>query len=212
MAEQSRITSVTPIGFAVLYVLYMIAHRVECIIEVGVWIRRINGGGFGPLRTDCYNTRMLDLFEELKALTNRLNTDGVEYALTGGLAMAVYGLPRATVDIHIMVRPEEVESLMEIASDLGFALPAGSMTFAAGKVKIKRLGKSDPDTGDVIHLDILLAEPSLKEAWDTRITVTWEGGSLSVVSREGLIYLKSLRDSGTDRDDIAFLKGAAHED
>ena len=44
---------------------------------------------------------MLDLLEELKNVLARLEQDGVPYALCGGLAMAVHGYPRATVDIDL---------------------------------------------------------------------------------------------------------------
>jgi len=40
---------------------------------------------------------MLDLYEELKAIISALEENGIDYALCGGLAMAVYGAPRATV-------------------------------------------------------------------------------------------------------------------
>jgi hypothetical protein len=39
----------------------------------------------------------------------------------------------------------------------------------------------------------------------------WEEGRLWVVSREGLIYLKSLRGSGQDLDDIQKLKERSDE-
>ena len=42
--------------------------------------------------------------------------------------------------------------------------------------------------------------------WETRREVEWEAGKLWVVSREGLIALKSLRGSGQDKDDIRQLK------
>lgn len=40
----------------------------------------------------------MDLFDELKKLIARLTEEKIEYALCGGLAMAVYALPRATLD------------------------------------------------------------------------------------------------------------------
>ncbi len=39
---------------------------------------------------------MLDLYEELKTLISRLNAAKVEYALCGGLALTVYGIPRGS--------------------------------------------------------------------------------------------------------------------
>ncbi len=81
---------------------------------------------------------MLDLLEELRNIIARVDAAGLPYALCGGLAMAVHGNPRATVDIDLLVLVE---------------------------------------------------------------------GKITVVSRDGLIALKSLRGSGLDQDDIKHLRG-----
>ncbi|NOT58834.1 MAG: hypothetical protein HOP19_01280 [Acidobacteria bacterium] len=52
---------------------------------------------------------MLNLYEELKLLIARLNESGESYALCGGLAMAVHGVPRATVDIDLLILARFVE-------------------------------------------------------------------------------------------------------
>jgi len=54
---------------------------------------------------------------------------------------------------------------------------------------------------------MLLVIPAIQEIWDSRVEADVEGGTISVVSREGLIALKRLRSSGTDLDDIAKLEG-----
>jgi len=45
----------------------------------------------------------MDILEELKELIKKLNQEEIEYALCGGLAMAIYALPRATLDIDILI-------------------------------------------------------------------------------------------------------------
>jgi hypothetical protein len=70
------------------------------------------------------------------------------------------------------------------------------MSFAGGAVEIRRISKLNPDSGDLLLLDLLLVTASLAEVWRTRREVDWEHGSLWVVSREGLIALKKLRSSG----------------
>lgn len=80
------------------------------------------------------------------------------------------------------------------------------MTFAAGAVEIRRISKPDPEGGDVLMLDLLLVTPAIQRVWEQREQVQWEDGPLWVVPRDGLIGLKELRDSGTDRDDIRRLR------
>jgi hypothetical protein len=54
----------------------------------------------------------MDLLDELKNLITKLNDEKIEYALCGGLAMAVYALPRATLDIDMGLLPIEWAKLV----------------------------------------------------------------------------------------------------
>lgn len=148
---------------------------------------------------------MLDLVEELEKLVAALDEAGLDHALCGGLALAVHGFVRATVDIGLMVPADQIESAEGVARSLGFDWPAGPTTFAGGAVQMRRLSKEDPDLGDVLSVDFLVVTPAVAAMWATRARVSWRGGSLSVVSRRGLIDLKRLGDSGQDREDIAKL-------
>jgi hypothetical protein len=150
---------------------------------------------------------MLSLYDELKGLTIDLAASGIEYAVCGGLAMAIHTLPRATVDIDLLILTNDLNSVLQIARARGFTLSAKPMTFAEGKVEIRRVSKPDPEIGDVLMLDLLLVTAALNEVWEGREAVLWEGETLQVVSREGLIALKRLRFSGQDQDDIKRLRG-----
>ena len=44
----------------------------------------------------------MDLLEELKKICEKLDQNNIEYALCGGLALAVYAKPRATLDIEYL--------------------------------------------------------------------------------------------------------------
>ena len=154
----------------------------------------------------------MDLLEELKKLSRNLDHAGIDYALCGGLAIAIYAKPRATLDIDIMISPDFLAVTRKAAQELGFTLSAAPMEFRAGAVKIHRLTKIDKDSGEYLVLDLLLVTPETKNAWDDRVTVEWEGGPLKVVSPQGLILLKSLRNSGQDKDDIEYLRSLENED
>jgi hypothetical protein len=43
----------------------------------------------------------VDLFQELKNVTAALDAEGIDYALCGGVALAIHGVPRATQDIEL---------------------------------------------------------------------------------------------------------------
>ena len=153
------------------------------------------------------HARMLDLYEEFAALIDALEASGAEYAVCGGLAMAIHGLPRATVDVDLMAPAQAGERVLEVAHKLGYTTPAAPMTFAAGAVEIRRVTKIDSTSRDLLSLDLLLVTPATESAWQTRTRVRWERGEVWVVSRQGLISLKRLRGSGQDQDDIRRLEG-----
>ncbi len=155
---------------------------------------------------------MLDIYDELKNLVSGFAENRIAYALCGGLALAVHGITRATVDIDVLVPDGAVTDAMRVARGLGFTVDAAPMSFAGGSIQIRRLSKLDPESGDILSLDLLLVTPRLQGAWESRDEIEWENERLWVVSRAGLIELKSLRKSGQDLDDIEGLKGHENED
>ncbi|MFH1024158.1 MAG: hypothetical protein V1809_12330 [Planctomycetota bacterium] len=152
---------------------------------------------------------MLDLYDELKSLVAELEAGRVEYALCGGLALAVYDLPRATVDIDLLVPPASLPAAIAVAAARGYTVEAAPMRFAEGTIEIRRFTKTDPDSSDHLMLDLVVVTPALATIWEGRRPMDWEHGRLSVVSKEGLIRMKSLRKSGQDQDDIRRLEGGA---
>ena len=153
----------------------------------------------------------MDILEELKAVIARLDQEGIDYALCGGLAMAVYDLPRATLDIDLLIHMDSLFRAKRAVESLGFTLSGAPMEFHGGKVQIYRLCKIDPTDGEELVLDFLLVTPATVSAWEGRREVEWEGRRLKVVSPQGLILLKSFRRSGKDQDDIEHLRSIADE-
>ena len=154
----------------------------------------------------------MELFEEFSKLVLEFKKENIEYALCGGLAMAVYAFPRATLDIDILIEPQTLEKAKSIAKRLGFTFDAGLMKFSNEAVQIYRLTKVGSESNDTLALDMLLLTPEIKEVWETKQTLTWDQGDLPVVSPKGLINLKSLRLSGQDQDDIRHLESILDED
>jgi len=155
---------------------------------------------------------VLDLLREFRSILEALEREGVECAVCGGLAMAIHARPRATLDVDLLVPRSHLEPAKRIARDLGYRIEAGPLWFAERAVEIHRLSKPDPETGDLLPLDLLVVTPALEPVWESRERVPWEHGRLPVVSRAGLVRMKRLRDSGQDRDDIALLESDEGED
>ena len=149
---------------------------------------------------------MASLYDELKALVAALNEEQVPYALCGGLAVGVYGFVRATEDIDLLVQRGDLERIVSIASRFGYTLRSKPMVFEGGSIEIHRVVKVFGEDEDPLMLDLLLVTPALEEVWQSREWKEWDEGAFWVVSREGLIRLKSGRGSNIDLEDVRRLR------
>jgi hypothetical protein len=145
---------------------------------------------------------MFEITDELRALVAKLDEKNIEYAVCGGLAMAIHDRPRFTIDIDVMIEEASLPVAMSIAEALAYNIRGKDLSFANGAVEIRRISKIDPDAGDLLTVDFILVTSAVREAWDSRVKADWEGGRLSVVSREGLIALKRLSARPQDLVDI----------
>ena len=149
---------------------------------------------------------MFDLYDEFRKLVAALDEHQIDYALCGGLAMAVYDRARATVDIDILILSESLGVVIPIAAELGYDIRGLDMTFSGGAIEIRRMSKIDRVSGQVLSLDLILVTPAIRTVWNSRVEADWEDGMLSVVSLAGLIALKRLRGSAQDIADIVALQ------
>jgi hypothetical protein len=143
------------------------------------------------------------LAEEFDRLIDALEAAGADYALIGGLAVAVWGAPRATKDIDLLVPADRVEEVKRVAVSRGFTLEAGPMTFRDG-TELRRISKVE-GTG-LLTLDLMLVDTVLESAWRSRVRVPTLRGKLWVVSRDALIEMKARAARPQDIFDIQRLK------
>lgn len=130
----------------------------------------------------------MDFFQELTDVVAALEARSIDYALCGGVALAIHGAPRATQDIDLLLRPEDLDDLRQVARGCGFTFESLPMDFAGG-VTIQRFTKLVD--GQPFMLDVLLVSVPLEAVWRGRLQMTLEGGGIMrVVSRDGLIALK----------------------
>lgn len=152
---------------------------------------------------------MFDITDELRALVTVLDRQEVDYALCGGMAMAIHGRLRSTIDIDLLIPSAVLGEVLVIANSLGYNIRGKDLSFA--NAEIRRISKIDPEDGESLSLDLLLVSPNMIEVWESRLEAQWEGSKLWVVSASGLIALKRLRGSAQDLADISALKGEDDE-
>ena len=147
----------------------------------------------------------MTLYEELRGVLDALDGEGVDYALIGALAVAVWGAPRATKDIDLLVQREDVDKALGAARGRGFTLEASPFEFKDG-TELRRVSKMEPP-GELLTLDLMIVDKNLRPAWESRTRLSFGGGQVSVVSRDALIAMKALAARPQDAMDIQNLKG-----
>lgn len=145
----------------------------------------------------------MDFYQELKDIVIAIESRQIDYALCGGVALAIHGAPRATQDIDLLLLREDLYRLREAARACGFAFESLPMDFASG-VSVQRFTKLVD--GQPFMLDVLFVTPPLENVWKGRQAFEFEGGTLRVVSLEGLVSLKLAAGRPQDMADIERLR------
>lgn len=136
------------------------------------------------------------LFEELE----------IPYAIMGGIAVGVHGIPRPThdLDFKISIERHRLPELYAAAEELGYSVPEA---FAAGWVdlvaEMPLVRVRQWVEGKTIDIDIFLAESAFQESvLARRVRMEIDAGVAWVVSAEDLILLKLIASRPRDIGDI----------
>ncbi len=132
--------------------------------------------------------------EDFKDFFLSLNAHKVRYLLVGGWAVGLYGVPRATKDIDILVATD-AENLFQLSQALlEFGAPAIDMAHFLEAGNVFRMGRSP------VQIDIIneASGVDMNECYARRNVIQWDGVSISVISKEDLIVNK--RASGRNQD------------
>jgi hypothetical protein len=154
-------------------------------------------------------------FRDFVGAFERLN---IPYALIGGLAVGVHGIPRPTHDLDFTIAvdrarlPEFLQAVIELGYDVPQEFTTGWVDQVAGMPLVKaRLWVE----GKAIDVDVFLAESRFQKSLiQRRILTEVEGITVWIASAEDLILLKLIagrpRDLG-DIQDILLVQGPLDE-
>jgi hypothetical protein len=140
-----------------------------------------------------------DFVEMLAALS----AAGVEFLVVGAYAMAAHGLPRATGDIDIWVRPTRENAARVMQAVQAFGAPLFGLT-------LEDLLRSDTVFQIGVapsRIDILtgITGVDFEKAWPNRLTVTIDDQLVPVIGLAELIRNKRATDRPKDRADVIWL-------
>jgi hypothetical protein len=152
----------------------------------------------------------LDLIAELEGLVDAFDREGIDYAICGGIALGILGHPRATADIDLLIQPDVTDRAAMVAKGCGFDIPGRKMAFGLRTKtprEVRRVSKLDPETGELMSLDLMVVAHEFVAVWASRITAEFRGRTLKVVSRDGLATMKRIAGRPQDLADLAKLEG-----
>ena len=143
------------------------------------------------------------MLNQLRGVYSSLHKHQVKYVTIGGIAAILYGVPRATFDLDILIEatPENVQRLLDALLDAGFG--TASLTTAeqvlAHEITIFR---------DRVQLDVQTSTPGIKfeEVWERREVMKYGRQEFYVVSRDDLIASKRAAGRPQDLEDVRLLK------
>jgi hypothetical protein len=139
-------------------------------------------------------------------ILSALSAAGVDFLIVGAHALAAHGVPRATGDLDIWIRPTPDNAARTLRALAAFGAPLSDLS-------IEDLTK--PDTVFQMgvppsRIDILsgITGVDFADAWDRRVTVQLAAGEVAVLSREDFIANKTAVGRPKDLADMALLDEA----
>lgn len=132
----------------------------------------------------------------------------VKYLVIGGIAAVLYGVPRATFDLDILIEasPENAQRLLDALSEAGLATASLTSTEELTENEITVFQ-------DRVRIDVQTWTPGLDfdAAWEKRSEMEYGGESFYVVSREDLISSKRAAGREVDLEDVRLLELSEEE-
>jgi len=148
----------------------------------------------------------------------------VRYLLVGGLAVNLYGIPRTTQDIDIIVATdkENIHKLNRVLQDLGYhpRLPVNAEELASEEARRSWVDEKNLVAFSFVHgeesyrmVDVVIAHPlNFEQAYARRKVRKGEGIEIYLASEEDLIRMKEQSKREQDKQDIVMLKNVLKRD
>jgi hypothetical protein len=148
---------------------------------------------------------MLNRLKEVFASFQKYN---VRYVVIGGIASVIYGVPRATFNLDILIEatPENARLLLDalLEAGIGTASLTDVNEILSHEITILK---------DRVRIDVQTRTPGLdfRKAWETRNTQEYQGQPFYILSRENLISSKKAAGRPVDLEDVRLLELPAEE-
>ena len=143
------------------------------------------------------------MLNRLKDVFKSFQEHDVHYVVIGGIASVLYGVPRATFDMDILIEPtvENAQKLLTALENAGFGTASitNAQDIVAHEITI---------FNDRMRIDVQTRTPgvSFRDAWLHKKTITYQEQDFFILSREDLINTKRASGRDVDLKDVDMLE------
>lgn len=146
---------------------------------------------------------MMDVNGEMLRIGKEFEEAKIEYAVCGGLALAIHGFPRATKDVDLIICAEDLARIRSLVRQLDYRVDGGFQTFRAGTTEESKLWRISRVVDDELWtIDFIIVTEFLRDVWHDRLTVEYRGQHIQVVSADGLRKMKEFSGRPQDLADL----------
>ena len=143
------------------------------------------------------------MLNRLKDVFKSFQKHDLKYLVIGGIAAVLYGVPRATFDLDILIEPtrDNARRLLDALLDAG--LGTASLT-----TEEEILSNEITIFKDRVRVDVQTRTPGIEfnEVWGNRETMDYQGQIFYVLSKEDLIASKRAAGRAVDLEDVRLLE------
>jgi hypothetical protein len=140
---------------------------------------------------------------DFRDILSACNAERVEYLLVGAYAVAAHGLPRATGDIDLWIRPSTANAQCVWRALERFGAPLQGMS--AGDLEVPEIVVQVGLPPRRIDLMTSIDGVAFESAWRERVMIGVEGIEVPTISRDNLIANKRAAGRPQDLADVARL-------
>ena len=147
-----------------------------------------------------------------------MNDEGVEYLVTGGIAVNLYGFIRATMDLDLLMLLDDVNTgkFIKIVKELGYqpGIPVAIDDLSDPVKRMEWISKKNMKVFSVYnpensmeHVDILLEDNiGFRQAYARREIIKTGNLTINLVNIDDLIRLKEIAGRERDKNDVRALR------
>lgn len=143
------------------------------------------------------------MLHQLRDVFASFQKHDVKYMVIGGIAAILYGVPRATFDLDILIEAtiENAQKLLDALLDAKFG--TASLTSAQELTDMEITIFEDR-----VRIDVQTSTPGIdfEKAWKSRQIMNYHGQDFFVVSKEDLVASKRAAGRKVDLEDVRLLE------